>query len=259
MELVYDVGGYDGADTARYLDMGFRVLCIEAAPPLADKIRGRFKGNNRCVVLNVAVGEKDGTLPFYVFPDCGELNSFEKRPGSTEISVAVRTFRSILEEYGVPYFLKVDIEGADRHAILPLTKDTAPQFVSFEAGKRDLDLILHLWSIGYRRFNIIRQDVHRPVTLPGPGTAKHVMWSARQAFRLWLRSHKRLHAIARTARSGKAGQLTGVVNSSEVNSGAPPMEIKEGWRDIDEMMHDWAALTRSGMIESVWYDVHAAL
>jgi FkbM family methyltransferase len=240
--------------------MGFRVLCIEAAPTLADKIRARFKGNNRCTVLNVAVGEKDGTLPFYVYPNCGELNSFEKRPGSTEISVPVRTFKSILGEYGVPYFLKVDIEGADRHAILPLTKDTAPQFVSFEAGKRDLDLILHLWSIGYRRFNIIRQDVHQPVTLPEPGTAKHVAWSARQVFRLWLRSHKRLHDIARKARSGSAGRLVGVaVDSSEVNSGAPPMEIKDGWRDIDQTMHDWAALTRSGLIDSVWFDVHAAL
>jgi hypothetical protein len=37
------------------------------------------------------------------------------------------------------------------------------------------------------------------------------------------------------------------------------MEIKEGWRDIDGMMHDWAALTRSGLIDSVWFDVHAAL
>jgi FkbM family methyltransferase len=254
MQLVYDVGGYDGADTARYLDMGFRVLCIEAAPTLAAKIRARFEGNERCTVLNVAVGEKDGTLPFYVYPDSGgELNSFQKRPGSKEINVPVRTLRSILAEFGVPYFLKVDIEGADRHAILPLTKETTPQFISFEAGNRDLDLILHLWSIGYRRFNIIRQDVHEPITMPELGTTRHVAWSARQAFRLWLRSHNRLHAMARKVRSGKTGQSAGG------GAGAPPMEVKEGWRDADRMLHDWVGLTRSGIIDSAWFDVHAAL
>ena len=34
MALVIDVGMYDGADTAYYLSMGYRVLAVEANPAL---------------------------------------------------------------------------------------------------------------------------------------------------------------------------------------------------------------------------------
>ena len=55
------------------------------------------------------------------------------------------------------------------------------------------------------------------------------------------------------------GQFAGVaVDAAEINSGAPPMEVTLGWRGIDRMLHDWAALTYGGMIDSVWFDVHAA-
>src|SRR4029453_10898993 len=118
--LVYDVGGYDGADTAHYLSLGYRVICIEAAPNLAEQISTRFHreiGEGRCKVLNVAIGTENGNATFYL-SSVSLLNSFDRslagRGGChvTEISIPTRTFDSILAEHGVPYFLQLDIEGA---------------------------------------------------------------------------------------------------------------------------------------------------
>jgi hypothetical protein len=43
MKLAFDVGGFDGADTPHYLSLGYRVVCIEASPALADRIRKRLE------------------------------------------------------------------------------------------------------------------------------------------------------------------------------------------------------------------------
>jgi FkbM family methyltransferase len=248
--LVYDIGGYDGSDTGHYLSLGYKVLCIEAQPDQAARIAERFKDHNGVTVLNVAVGPKAGTMPFYVHP-YGELSSFDARKGSVKTEVLVRTLADIVSEYGIPHFMKVDIEGADRFAVLPLTKEMAPPYLSFEAGKRDLDLILHAHSIGYTRFNLIRQDNQSSVKIP----ILSVLWTARQKFRLWLRRQPRLHAIALAIRSSEA---IGPVKVRRLpTSGPAPMERHDGWRDINAMVRDWSSLVASGMIETAWYDVHA--
>ena len=38
----------------------------------------------------------------------------------------------MFDEYGIPYYLKVDIEGADELCVLGLNKIKKPQFLSFE-------------------------------------------------------------------------------------------------------------------------------
>jgi FkbM family methyltransferase len=265
--LIYDVGGFDGSDTAYYLSLGYRVVCIEATPSKAEEISRRFSreiADGRCRVLNVAVGEQEGIMPFYTC-DFAALNSFDRsRIDSSgyvahEMRVRVRPFDSIIEEYGIPYFLKVDIEGADHHAILPLTRKTAPKFVSFEAGSKDLRLILHLYEIGYQKFNIVRQADHSVICPPSPGDARHIAWSMRQWFRLALRRHPVLHGVARKMRRGQLGRALGIAARAEhiTVSGVTPMEISEGWRDTDCMLRDWTALVASGIIDSSWFDVHA--
>jgi 16S rRNA A1518/A1519 N6-dimethyltransferase RsmA/KsgA/DIM1 with predicted DNA glycosylase/AP lyase activity len=42
MKFAYDIGVFKGEDTERYLQLGYRVLCVEADPGLAEIIRSRF-------------------------------------------------------------------------------------------------------------------------------------------------------------------------------------------------------------------------
>jgi FkbM family methyltransferase len=266
--LVYDVGGYDGSDTSHYLSLGYRVICIEAAPNLAEQISTRFTreiAEGRCKVLNVAIGTENGNATFYLSSQ-GLLNSFDRslaeRGGCqvTEITVAMRTFDSILAEYGVPYFLKIDIEGAD-HACLRALGTDVPQFVSFEAAPDSFEMILMLAHRGYSRFSLIRQDTFQPIAVPSPGTWSHLGWSARQVQRLTLRKHSRIHKALtdRKAFFARGRQrLTPHQGPSRLSAGPTPMERQQGWHSVEEFMHLWTNVTHSGMIDSVWYDIHAA-
>lgn len=269
MKLAYDIGGFDGNDTEHYMRLGYRTICVEAAPTLAEKIKERFTreiSDGRCVVLNCAVGDREGFLPFYICRENGIRNSFDRsmaeREGyhADEIQVPFRRFDSIVREYGIPEYCKVDIEGADGLVVKALTAENAPQYFSFEANPDDLGLLMHLERVGYTRFNLIRQDTWQPVYVPRPGETAHIKWSARQVARLKLRKAKRLHAVLRALKPNQEGKHEGTkAGIYKIDSSGPtPMEQKEGWRSFQELTHDWLAIVYSGLIDSVWYDVHAA-
>ncbi|HEX2749283.1 MAG TPA: hypothetical protein VHM91_14845, partial [Verrucomicrobiales bacterium] len=66
-QLVFDVGMYDASDTKYYLDLGYKVVAIEANPMLANSARQRFAGevqNGTLTIVNAAVadGEEDVEL-----------------------------------------------------------------------------------------------------------------------------------------------------------------------------------------------------
>jgi FkbM family methyltransferase len=265
--LAYDVGGYDGADTSHYLSLGYKVICIEAAPKLAAQISTRFQreiSEGQCKVLNIAIGTNNGNAPFYLSSNA-IWNSFDRSMAArngrmvTEISVPTRTFESILAEHGVPYFLKIDIEGAD-YACLKALGEDLPQYLSFEAARDSFDMLLMLADRGYSRFSLIRQDTFEPIMVPFAGTMSHVRWSARQVLRLTLRKYRRLHE-ALTHLGLPKMMLRNAARSGEkrVHSAGPtPMERQYGWHSTEEFMYLWTSVIYSGMIDSLWYDVHAA-
>jgi FkbM family methyltransferase len=55
----------------------------------------------------------------------------EKAPVAS-FTVPGITTQQLFRRFGVPFYLKVDIEGADRLSVLALTPATKPEYVSFE-------------------------------------------------------------------------------------------------------------------------------
>jgi FkbM family methyltransferase len=173
-DLVYDVGMNNASDTAYYLHRGFRVVAIEANPELVDAARQRFSkeiAQGRLTVLNVAIAEQDGIRPFWICDDLSDWSSFDREIASRDgaahhaIEVACRTFGSVLDEFGVPFFLKVDIEGRDHLCLEALKADRCPRYLSAERGERTLALLPRLAELGYSGFKCISQRYFIPLQL----------------------------------------------------------------------------------------------
>jgi FkbM family methyltransferase len=113
MKLAYDIGGYDGSDTAHYLSLGYNVVCVEASPDLAAKISARFPrevADGRVRVLNIGVGYGSGTLPFYLSTN-PIWNSFDKamaaRAGAVrDVAIPMMPLASVIANNGAPDFVK---------------------------------------------------------------------------------------------------------------------------------------------------------
>lgn len=179
--LIYDVGAHSGEDTSFYLGLGYRVVAIEANPQLAAKLRSDFAdalADGRLIVVEQAVSTSRRTVDFFINEkksDWGTANADwaarNERVGapSRRISVSAIPFGEILREFGIPYYLKVDIEGSDRLCIMALEKFAArPKFVSIEASVGKWSKLAGefemLERLGYKSFQIVRQGRHQSRT-----------------------------------------------------------------------------------------------
>ncbi len=183
-DLIYDVGFHHGEDAEFYLTKGFKVVAIEAHPVLYQRGREKFSRyieSGRLTLLNLAVAENSGPISFFesdndvwgsIRRDAAKRNE-RLGAGFREIKVEGRRFGEVLRQYGVPYYMKVDIEGADLLCLKALTElDDRPKYVSIEAEVDVLSAIRHevaaLSGLGYSKFKIVRQG-HVPLqSCPNP-------------------------------------------------------------------------------------------
>jgi FkbM family methyltransferase len=174
-DLIYDVGMNNGDDTAYYLHRGYRVVAIDADPQACENARQRFQeelNRGRLTILNCGIATEAGNLDFWICESHPEWSSFDRRIASRDgaphhqIQVACRTFDSILTEYGVPYYLKVDIEGHDLQCVEGLkTVDDRPKYLSIELGELD-EPLQKLADLGYAAFKCISQFTFVPLQYP---------------------------------------------------------------------------------------------
>lgn len=169
MTKVFDIGMYDGADTAYYLDCGYHVVAVEANPDLVAVAKRTFKdriASGELTCVHAAISPDGKAVALHLSgQDLGSSSLLIERVAHKgplpAVTVPGITLDQLFEGYGVPDYLKVDIEGADRLCVLALTPARRPTFLSFEIGDDFDELLSHVESIGYQRFKIINQSSFR--------------------------------------------------------------------------------------------------
>lgn len=178
-DLIYDIGAHHGDDTAWYLQLGYRVIAVEANPVLARDLENKFShaiGDGKLKVLNVAVAATDKeTIPFYVSRDDWRSSTFKniaEREATVvqTVDIATSTLSSLFENYGTPCYCKIDIEGNDALAINSLAgKTVRPAYISCEISCQSIaniqqknsllfETLNALEAAGYTSFQLIDQD-----------------------------------------------------------------------------------------------------
>ena len=206
-KLIYDIGMNNGDDTAYYLARGFDVVSIEADPVLCASAAHRFSSQiqaGKLTILNVAIASEPGLAEFWICEENSVWNSFCKEVASRDglrhhsVQVQCETLPRIITRHGVPYFLKVDIEGNDFLCLDALIEcSEKPQFVSLELGEIDVFLD-KLTALGYSGFKLISQFNFLPVERPASQEQlQHERWKNLAASRnLLVRALRKLAGAA---------------------------------------------------------------
>jgi FkbM family methyltransferase len=179
--LVFDLGMNNGDDTAFYLRRGFDVVALEANPVLCETARRRFAAEIdecRLSIVNAAICDHVGETAFYLNLDNDHWSSLHEawagRDTSRyrEIRVPCMTLASLFAEFGVPHYLKVDVEGADG-SVLEQLRGTSlrPQYVSVEDCRFGFQFMETLASCGYDRFKLLDQSTVSCIIDPSTGHA----------------------------------------------------------------------------------------
>src|ERR1700730_4128983 len=176
--LIYDVGMHVGEDTNFYIDRGFRVVGIEANPQLVARIRETFAqpiADGSLQLVDKAIASAGGKVQLAVnrvWSGVSSINpvvierNLSAGWGSDYVEVEAVPFHEIILEFGMPYYLKIDIEGMDLLCVEALHRfPDRPKYISLETvttqGIARYDQafteLAELWTLGYRSFKYIDQ------------------------------------------------------------------------------------------------------
>jgi len=138
-----EIGANNGQRTRGLLAAGFKkVIAVDPNPLCVQILRYRFRQDPRVVVVESGVGDEVGQLPLYL-SDYTQVSSFRSdwNNSSNAIVVPMLTLDRLLSEYGVPDYLKIDVEGYELKVLSTLS--TPISLISIEMHLAHKDDILH--------------------------------------------------------------------------------------------------------------------
>lgn len=139
-DLCFDVGANTGNRTAIFLSLGAKVVSIEPQPACVEKLYQKF--GNQITVIAKGLGAEEGVLPMHI-NDVSTLSSFSEEwitkmqedrfsqyKWSETVLVPITTLDLLINQYGIPSFCKIDVEGFELQVLRGLTQ--AIPMISFE-------------------------------------------------------------------------------------------------------------------------------
>lgn len=165
--LIFDVGANHGDKTWAFRRLAKRVISIEPDGTCFAALRTRYGRDRRVSLENVALGDRAGVGTFFVEDDGSAYNTLSEKERDWLVSehgqnirkvpVLVSTLDAMIAKYGVPDFLKIDVEGGELSVFSGLSHPVP--IICFEANlprfrEESLRIIERFRSDKAARFNL---------------------------------------------------------------------------------------------------------
>ena len=195
--LVFDIGANNGEHTGCFLALGASVVAVEPLPSCAAKLRLIYP-KHKVTVVPYAVGRSMSTARMRV-GRIGTLSTlsdewlarakrsarFKEAVWDQVIEVPVITLDSLIQRYGHPDFVKIDVEGFEPHVLDGLSQ--MPRALSFEFNTEYLEATIECLRKGCfpleAKFNYIVGESNIELQLPEWATADELITTMRKRFR----------------------------------------------------------------------------
>lgn len=171
MKLVFDIGANVGTTVSEFLYTSDKVVCFEPNPDLVSLLKNKFEGTS-VIIDDRGVSDKNGTQTFKI-SNADTISTLSEDwivnsrfTGSynwdTHVQIETVTLDTIVEEYGEPDYIKIDVEGHEFEVLTSFTKLLPNTLLSFEwAEEQKLkikSIIDYLNKIGYNMFGYTESD-----------------------------------------------------------------------------------------------------
>lgn len=139
-DLVFDVGANVGNRTKPLLNIGARVVAIEPQIQCCEILRKKF--GKKIELVPKGLGETEGTKDFFIanahvissfsaeWIASVKKNRFKNHTWAEPIKMEITTIDKLIDSYGLPKFIKIDVEGYELEVLKGLTH--AVEMISFE-------------------------------------------------------------------------------------------------------------------------------
>jgi FkbM family methyltransferase len=134
-DLVFDLGAHAGNRTRALAAMGCRVVAVEPQPDFARLLRALFARSPGVEVVEAAVGEEPGRTWLSISDRTPTVTTlvaawreararepdFSRVQWNRRIGVEATTLDVLIERFGMPVFVKIDVEGAEPSVLAGLS------------------------------------------------------------------------------------------------------------------------------------------
>lgn len=154
-DLIFDIGANQGFKTDLFLALGARVIAVEPDASNQEILRQKYHTfhirKRPVTIVGKALSDRVGVETFWVNQPGSALNTLnvkwvealnadanrfgERRGFSEKKEVATTTLEHLIREHGVPYFIKIDVEGYEATVLRGLMSPIP--YLSFEVNLPD--------------------------------------------------------------------------------------------------------------------------
>jgi FkbM family methyltransferase len=168
--MYFDIGSNIGDWTLANINQCNKIISIEASPITFKQLVNNCK-NDKIICLNYAVCNNNGNDITFYQANCNVLSTINKdwltkdtsrfyNEAYTEIICKTITIDKLIEQYGLPDLIKIDVEGGEYECITSLSQKV--ELLCFEWASEVNDIsfkcIDYLFNLGFTQFYIQFSD-----------------------------------------------------------------------------------------------------
>lgn len=176
--MFFDIGANNGQWTIANLNNTNKIIAVEASFSTFEKLKQNLEKNTTVELLNYAICNNNmKPITFYHCTDADTLSTINSEwlinPESRfynykyrAITVNTMTIDKMIELYGMPILIKIDVECGEYDCIKSLTQKTPELCFEWASEMKHIAFLSvdYLYSLGYTQFHLQYEDnyVYRP-------------------------------------------------------------------------------------------------